>query len=297
MILSSAHNRRKAHNGGTLSCVVLPTNHPMTEEPHSLPPTPHTISPTRLFGRQRRPFSQPNLDPPVYVAHGSDGSNGDASRKWTQEDQDATDEKARRQAMNELVQSWMDRLQLISVITTFFAAMEAQLLGSTMPDDPTQDPPVDQLANAALTGALVVHVFAAILSFLAAFFLIRYKLTVAKREERKVESGLADSACTPERAHVQTGSDSPPIFSSDPHLEQVGPFRRGQPPTHLLDHCHSLCMRLSAVGFVLALVGVLAFAWAKLALSSGIFASACVAVCLFLSVGAIFWPPSSMHQY
>lgn len=174
--------------------------------------------------------------------------------------------------------------------------MEAQLLGSTMPNDPTQDPPVDQLANAALTGALVVHVFAAILSFLAAFFLIRYKLTVAKREERKVESGLADAARSSEGTHVQTESDSPPIFSSDPHLEQVGPFRRGQPPTHLLDHCHSLCMWLSAVGFVLALVGVLAFAWARLALSSGIFASACVAVCLVSSVGAIFWPPSSMHD-
>lgn len=37
----------------------------------------------------------------------------------TQEDQDATDEKARKQAMNELVQSWMDRLQLISVIVKF----------------------------------------------------------------------------------------------------------------------------------------------------------------------------------
>ncbi|KAI1796509.1 hypothetical protein LXA43DRAFT_987957 [Ganoderma leucocontextum] len=30
------------------------------------------------------------------------------------------------------------------------------------------------------------------LSFLAAFFLIRYKLTIAKREEREVESGLAN---------------------------------------------------------------------------------------------------------
>ncbi|KAI9067105.1 hypothetical protein FKP32DRAFT_1588917 [Trametes sanguinea] len=120
--------------------------------------------------------------------------NVDILAEGTQEDQDETDEKARRKAMSELVQSWMDRLQLISVITTFFAAMEAQLLGSTMPDDPTKDPPADQVANAALTGALVVHVFAAIISFLAAFFLIRYKLTVAKREERKVESGLANTA-------------------------------------------------------------------------------------------------------
>ena len=36
----------------------------------------------------------------------------------TQEDQDQFDEKVRKQAMNELVQSWMDRLQLISVIVS-----------------------------------------------------------------------------------------------------------------------------------------------------------------------------------
>ena len=42
-------------------------------------------------------------------------------RVWmigTQVDQDQTDEKARKKAMNDLVQSWMDRLQLISVIVS-----------------------------------------------------------------------------------------------------------------------------------------------------------------------------------
>ena len=34
----------------------------------------------------------------------------------TQKDQDEADEKARQKAMKDLVQSWMDRLQLISVI-------------------------------------------------------------------------------------------------------------------------------------------------------------------------------------
>ena len=200
--------------------------------------------------------------------------------------------------------------------TTFFAAMESQLLGTTAPDpgDSASESAVSQLTNAALTGALVVHVFAAILSFLAAFFLIRYKLTVAKREERKVESGLASEATNLD-AHEKTynpvnstepapgdssrnstTSSNPPIWSSNPHLEQVGPFRRGQPPTHLLDHCHSLCMWLSAVGFVLALVGVLAFSWSRLALSGGIFASVCMAVCLSTGVAAVFWPASSAHH-
>ncbi|KAJ2955172.1 hypothetical protein NUW54_g14760 [Trametes sanguinea] len=183
------------------ACIVLPASHPMTDEPVSLPHTPARTPTTRLFngGLLSLP-QQPGRNPPVFIPLGNadGGMGGDATRKCmflcipvipegtdpqvdnvgilaegTQEDQDETDEKARRKAMSELVQSWMDRLQLISVITTFFAAMEAQLLGSTMPDDPTKDPPADQVANAALTGALVVHVFAAIISFLAAFFLIR----------------------------------------------------------------------------------------------------------------------------
>lgn len=186
--------------------------------------------------------------------------------------------------------------------------MEAELLGTTAPDDHEHDSPVSQLANATLAGALVIHIFAAILSFLAAFFLIRYKLTIAKREERKVESGLtggaaasvdapnSDDASSGDTSRTTTTSSIEPIWSSDPHLEQVGPFRRGQPPTHLLDHCHSLCMWLSAAGFVLALAGVLCLAWSKLAMSGGIFASVCMAVCLVSGVTAIFWPASSSHR-
>ncbi len=198
--------------------------------------------------------------------------------------------------------------------------MESQLLGTTAPDPDNlaNEAVVSQIANATLTGALVVHVFAAILSFLAAFFLIRFKLTVAKREERKVESGLANgasnidingSSSTTETgtgvaaasasgyvSRTPTTSTGPPIWSSNPHLEQVGPFRRGQPPTHLLDHCHSLCMWLSVAGFVQALVGVICFSWSKLSLSAGVFASVCMAVCLVTGVAAVFWPGSSAHS-
>ena len=191
--------------------------------------------------------------------------------------------------------------------------MESQLLGTTAPDDPNKEPWPSQVANAALTGALVVHIFAAILAFLAAFFLIRYKLTAAKREERKVESGLSDSAVNTgsgNGAGASTGSDAvpegqsrssttssdPPIWSSNPHLEQVGPFRRGHPPTHLLDHCHSLCMWLSIVGFTFALVGVLAFSWSSLAKSGGVVASVCMGTCLVAGTAAVFWPVPAAHK-
>ncbi|KAH8087794.1 hypothetical protein BXZ70DRAFT_533150 [Cristinia sonorae] len=211
----------------------------------------------------------------------------DQERKWTQEDQDENDAKERKKAMKDLVQSWMDRLQLISVITTFFASTEAQLLGITVPDDSTNIRPIEQAANAGLAGALVIHVFAAILSFFAAFFLIRYRLREAKREEHKIEDGATSKGTAHNESH---------IFSSNPHLEPFGPFRRGQPPTHLLANCHALCMWLSAVGFVLALVGVLCFAWAQLPSSVSIFASVCMGVCLvggvFAIVEAVRQPPN-----
>ncbi|KAI0779818.1 hypothetical protein C8Q74DRAFT_1261299 [Fomes fomentarius] len=181
--------------------------------------------------------------------------------------------------------------------------MEAQLVGSTLPLNQTRSTYVNQVANSALTGALVMHVFAAIMSFFSAFFLIRYKLALAKQVNKDVEKGASEgSAQHAGGQNARSSSHSPPmdpglpaIFSSNPHLEQVGPFRRGQPPTQLLDHCHSLCMWLAAIGFVLAMAGVVCFAWSRLALSSAIFASGCMGVCLLTSLAAFFWPASSGH--
>ncbi|RPD57711.1 hypothetical protein L226DRAFT_165071 [Lentinus tigrinus ALCF2SS1-7] len=272
---------------------ILHETQDFVEEPASIPVTPAQtvgfIPSARLPGSRRATeYNYPPYPYPPYVGNGHNHNDPDTQRKWTQEDQDQYDEKVRKKAMDELVQSWMDRLQLISVITTFFAAIEAQLLGITTPDSADSDPRVDQAANATLAGALVVHVFAAIMSFFAAFFLIRYKLSMAKREEHKVQ--ISDN-----KGGVDTVSSSS-IWSSNPHLKQVGPFRRGQPPTHLLDHLHSLCLGLSATGFILSLVGVMCFVWSRLARSAGAFASVCMGACLISGVAAVFWPPSSMHR-
>ena len=197
----------------------------------------------------------------------------------------------------------------------------------------------------------------AIISFLAAFFLIRYKLKVAKNEENEadgkriigtkphmneksgsqrlptpnISSGQSSnrllSSVDLESAQVvdETGFDlhtpesenetdpmpgpilmsrslsdhsSPPrnqrrhiqpIWSTNPHLVQVGPFQ-SQPPTHLLSRCHGLCILLSALGFILGLVGILAFAWDQLPLSSSISASFFMAFCLLASISVICYP-------
>ena len=187
-------------------------------------------------------------------------------------------------------------------------------------------------SNASLLGALIVHVYAgtccvwdylesshvfnlhaAILSFLGAFLLIRYKLKEATREEmiaegiKMVNSPLAGSMSRdveqdpaidlglqvqqtltnngrPIDNHTAKSAPGPmkkgsfpiepPIISKNPHVEQVGPFM-GNVSSHLLSRTHSLCVFLASVGFVLAIVGILCYAWASQPTEVSIFASTC----------------------
>lgn len=53
-----------------------------------------------------------------------------------------------------------------------------------------------------------------------------------------------------------------------------------EPPVRLLSHCHTLSVAMAVVGFVLALVGILMFAWTALPVGIGAFASACLGTCI-----------------
>lgn len=214
-------------------------------------------------------------------------------RKWTQEDQDRKDKEARHKAIKELVNAWMERLQLISVITTFFAAIEAQLLGTVTPSSDTKISRISSASVATLSSALVIHSFAAILSFVAAFFLVRFRVHEASRQEHKAEHKLEAGA------HRDTKSPSAPpgIWSSNPRLEQVGPLRRGSPPTHLLESCHTLCMVLAAVGFVLAMAGILCYVWACLPTSSIVLSTVAITLSLLAATAALVLPENVSMLY
>ncbi|KAK0212421.1 hypothetical protein DFS33DRAFT_1281348 [Desarmillaria ectypa] len=185
------------------------------------------------------------------------------SQKHTQADQDKVDGEARRKATKDLVQSWMDRLQLISLITTFFASVEAGLLQISTPSKGDDTSAWEQACNAGFLGALVVHVTASFISFIAAFFLIRFKVTEANKEE------------------LQAGGTVKPdeIWCANPRLVQAGPFHE-QPPLDLLNKCHSLSILLSVFGFALASTGILCLAWARQPVSVSIFTSVCLCICL-----------------
>ena len=156
--------------------------------------------------------------------------------------------------------------------------------------------------------------YSAIISFLAAFLLVRYKLRVANIEEAEaekppktvVDSPISMSAEDAERAELQRrGYNSEhqtdpipgiirlasplgpkPIYSSNPHLVQVGLFE-GHPPTHLLGRCHALCVVLTVAGFALVLMGILCFAWDRLPLSVSISSSVFMVLCLL--AGLFIW--------
>ncbi|KAF7298039.1 hypothetical protein HMN09_01025200 [Mycena chlorophos] len=185
---------------------------------------------------------------------------------------DQKDEAARKEASKDLTQSWMDRLQLISVITTFFASTEAGMLQVTSPDGANTSAAA-QVANSTFLAALIVHIWAAILSFLGAFFVVRYRLKEAKEEEKETGDPHAPASRSGTNfSFLRSPRNDTDVWTANPHVEAVGPFQR-KPPTHLLSKIHNLCILLTFVGFFLALIGLLAFSWGQNPLSVGIVAS------------------------
>ena len=166
--------------------------------------------------------------------------------------------------------------------------------------------------------------YVAVLSFLGAFLLIRYKLKEATREELVAEgwvhsplagsvfkdvervsvdlglqqtltntgaqsmmhkaanNGAATSAREPKKRNGSYAVE-PPIISANPHLEQVGPFRLSV-SSHILSRAHGLCVFFAAIGFVLAIIGIVCYAWASHPISVSIFASTCLGTAVLAMV-------------
>jgi len=184
-------------------------------------------------------------------------------------------------ALDALLQSWKERLSLITVISTFFAATEAQLISGITPNNPRNTTAVQSAADAGLSGALVIHIFAALISFLAAFLLIQYQLCEAVVQENQVGHATKLPASGTTTVATEMG-----VFTADPHLEHRGPFGLPTPPISLLRKCNSLCMWLTAIGAVLALMGVICSTWSTMPESVSIFTSACAGFCVVVAIYA-----------
>lgn len=206
--------------------------------------------------------------------------------KWTQADQDSFDEEVRHQARESLTQSWKDRLSAISLITTFFVATEAQLLSATASGNGATTSKLGRAANAGLTGALVIHSFAAIVSFVAAFFLISHTIREAKLELKldfdfeRTDSYNSTNGHHHHHHHVRERS----VTKHDTRIVHVCRFNSALPPVQLLERCNHLCMFLTALGFTLEIVAILCFAWDQMGVAVSSFASGLTLFCLVASV-------------
>jgi hypothetical protein len=156
----------------------------------------------------------------------------------------------------------------------------------------------------------------AIIAYAASFFLLKYELVDAAIPSPTTVNASATQGTTPglqQQAFAMPGSASPvPTAPSHPvnfdqnalppsiTLVRANPIsalflslpRRTDkkrnaarisgpptPPLAMLTRSHTLCIWLTALGFVLALVGVEAYCWTSLAQGTSIFVSVCLGLC------------------
>ncbi|KAG1747529.1 hypothetical protein EDD22DRAFT_272573 [Suillus occidentalis] len=174
-----------------------------------------------------------------------------------------------------LVAAWMQRLQVLTLITTFLASIDGELFVLTSTSQGTLHS--QEFVWACFTGALIFHVCAAILGYVACFALIQYQIgDVAPSDTKNTE---------------QMRIAMPP-FDAVNNLFQV-PLgfqvrsRTSTPPLDLLTRCYFTTLALGSVGFIVALLGIAGYAWVVLKEVIGIFTVVCLGVSMVASVWAV----------
>ncbi|KIJ65949.1 hypothetical protein HYDPIDRAFT_110063 [Hydnomerulius pinastri MD-312] len=209
------------------------------------------------------------------------------------------------QANSDLLSAWTDRLQVLTVVTTFLATMDGELFSLTAVPTNISLPTSTasrELVYSCLSGALIFHVCASILGYVASFALIRYRIVDASEGEDVKLGGVLSSPSGPSMMQKQLITPTrrkmilEPIHPIDAcvaflQLPERLPVlfasrsSRSPPPLSLITRCYYTTLCLTAAGFILALTGILTYAWAGLKMPVGIFST----VCLGLGVGAGIW--------
>ncbi|KAL4079181.1 hypothetical protein J3A83DRAFT_4086085 [Scleroderma citrinum] len=200
----------------------------------------------------------------------------------------------------ELVSAWMDNLKTLTVVTTFFVSMDSQLLsltGTSTHLSLNASQTSQRLVYCCLTGAYIFHVCAAITAYVASFALIRYRIVDASPGEGVL--GSQPNLWTMQflRTHSSRKIIIEPIRPFEKMsamLSFVGRFhaigftsRSQTPPLSLLKRCYYTTLCQTAVGFILALTGVLSYAWAGLSIHVGGFSTACLGMGIATGLWAI----------
>ncbi|TBU42575.1 hypothetical protein BD309DRAFT_962699 [Dichomitus squalens] len=243
-----------------------------------------------------------------------------------------TPDDATKQALLSVVQIWLDRLQAMAVITSFFVSIDSLVYSfPARPADPNEWSSTDLLISASLGGAIILHVCASIVAYTASFVLIRYQLTDAENQEHEADPPSATPIAqwkAPSSANAQslsTVSVTPardPIWDAYIDLRSLVTVQQmrffgllGVPcraatrktgekrdpeasPTDkavatlrsmvaTLSKCHTVVAVMTQLGFILALLGIVAYFWTGLPRALGIWASALLGGCL-IGMGVAF---------
>jgi len=203
-------------------------------------------------------------------------------------------ESTQDKTLLQAVQLWMDRIQVLTVVTTFFASTDGLLLGIVGTYQPGVDSTVtERLTYATLAGALTLHVSAAIISFMASFVLVRYKRinipTASMYVEKPSSSSLPSNAIPSRHGRLLEASalsiERLHFFDVLPtsiqqrlsHPSSSDPLSPSLPEAlSTLIRCNTVCVLLSLVGFILAVIGILSYVWTWLPRGVSIFTSICL---------------------
>ncbi|KAH9944588.1 hypothetical protein B0H21DRAFT_823318 [Amylocystis lapponica] len=238
----------------------------------------------------------------------------------------AASDAAERQAVLAVVHVWLNRLSLVSGITTFFASLDSLLfsLASAATHAGQKSPvgwsAVDKLTTASFAGALIFHVCSAITAFAGSFVLIRLELLEADDDEERALSPSLHTPDTPPPSAAYSATLAPHARPSDaaaPHpllarvailvdhplslLARRKPVRaRTAPPpsaradtldapVQVLARCLKLAVAMAVLGFALGVLGILAYAWTATPLAVSVFSTVCLGVCVAATVIVLSW--------
>lgn len=197
-----------------------------------------------------------------------------------------------------LVDAWMHRLQMITLVTTFLASIDGELftLTSAAPSQVTANPSLksQEFVYSCFSGALIFHVCASILGYTASFALIRYELvdseTTPGPQSNEQGQPSSPSEVRQGKQHLRLKPTSPleaVQILLPPSLRLQAHSRTFTPPLALLSRCFYTTLALSGVGFILALLGITAYAWEGLQQNVGIFTTACLGISLLAGIWAV----------
>jgi len=195
-----------------------------------------------------------------------------------------------------LVDVWNRRLQMLTLVTTFLASIDGELF--TLTNTSSQVTVIASLKSqefvyACFSGALVFHVCASLLGYVASFALIRYEL-VGAEVSSGVESNVLGELLSPSEARHGISQLLPtptPLFDVGktlqmPQARLEAHSRTFSPPLALLARCYYTTLVLSGAGFIAALLGITAYAWEGLQQTVGIFTTACLGVSILAGIWA-----------